>query len=48
MNTIENMAWGLYIHVTNFVYYHPVAFLAIAVGGFALICTAEKSLRGVR
>lgn len=45
---LSNIAWYLYIHVTIFVAVHPLAFAAIAVGGFALIHFAEKSLKARR
>jgi len=42
---LSNIAWYLYIHITRFVYLHPLAFAAIAAGVFALIHYAEKSLK---
>ena len=42
------VVWYLYIHVTNFVHYHPLAFATIAVGVFALLHYTEKSLRESR
>lgn len=45
---MSNAAWYLYVHVTNFVHYHPLAFAALALAGLALAHAAGKSLKARR